>query len=345
MKSLVYFLSSSAKDLLNENLEPFLSFLNLVFKETRFLELIPYHRRIGIKLHFGEAGRNNYLKPEFVHQVVLHTGRKGLQPFLIETATLYRGMRQEAKSHFVLAQEHGFTLPKVLAPILFLDGKVGNSYYEIDGKKISQGLKRISFLINLTHFKGHFVTGFGGALKNIGMGLAAKGGKLQMHSVSIPHIEPSRCNACGLCAKYCPRGAVIFKNGRYLINSVCIGCAGCLTICPHQAIGINWDATPEELGEKIAEYAQVVLKDRLTLHFNFLFDITQNCDCFPKTEEPFMEDVGILASYDPVALDQASYDMVKPKLKSLYPHLKPERILQKAEELGIGQREYQLCPV
>ncbi|MEO0098231.1 MAG: DUF362 domain-containing protein, partial [candidate division WOR-3 bacterium] len=311
MKSKVYFLPlDSGKDL-NANRAKYVSFLNFVFNETNFFSSIPSHKKIGIKVHFGEEGRENYLNPEYVREVVLLCGGSGLQPYLLETATLYRGKRQEEKSHFELAQQHGFTLQKVLAPIIFVDGKRGEFYSEINGKKIGRRLKGFKFLINLAHFKGHMVTGFGGALKNIGMGLAAKGGKLDMHSVSIPYIDESKCSFCGTCAEYCPNEAIIFRQGRYLINNKCVGCSGCLTICPNYAIQIKWDSSSEELQKKVAEYAHSILKDRFCLHFNFLIDITPNCDCFPKTEEPIVKDIGILASFDPVALDQAGYDMVK----------------------------------
>uniref|UniRef100_A0A7C3YRU5 DUF362 domain-containing protein n=1 Tax=candidate division WOR-3 bacterium TaxID=2052148 RepID=A0A7C3YRU5_UNCW3 len=346
MKSKVYFLPlTNGKNPDAENIKRFNSFLNVVFKETKFLSSLSSRKRIGIKVHFGEEGRENYLKPEYVREVSLFLGQDGHQPFLLESATLYQGMRQEEKTHFLVAQKHGFTLKKVLAPIIFVDGKKGESYYEIGGKKIGQKLRLIKFLINLAHFKGHLATGFGGALKSIGMGLAAKGGKLEMHSVSIPYIDESKCTFCGSCAEYCPREAIRFHQTRYLITNNCVGCCGCLTVCPNSAIKIKWNTTSEELQSKIAEFAHLILKDRHTLHFNFLIDITPNCDCLPKTEEPIMPDIGILASLDPVALDQASYDMTKDKIKEIYPNLNPEIILQQGEEMGIGQREYELYEV
>ncbi|MEO0102580.1 MAG: DUF362 domain-containing protein [candidate division WOR-3 bacterium] len=342
MKSKVYFLPLENGRDLNTNRKRYISFLNFLFNETKFFSSIPSHKKIGIKVHFGEEGRENYLNPAYVREVTLLCGENGLQPFLLETTTLYRGKRQEDKSHFELAQKHGFTLQKVLAPIIFVDGKRGESYYEINGNKIARRLKLFTFLINLAHFKGHMVTGFGGALKNIGMGLAAKGGKLDMHSVSIPYIEETKCELCGICVDYCPNQAITFQRKRYFITTNCAGCGGCLTICPNNAIQINWNSTPEELQRKIAEYAYIILKNRFAIHFNFLIDITPNCDCFPKTEEPIMKDIGILASLDPVALDQASYDLTKEQIKNLYPNLNPETILTVGEELKIGLREYEL---
>jgi len=344
-KSKVYFLSYQETKNLQSPDARLQSYFRQVFKETKFLTQIPYRRKVGIKLHFGEEGRENYLKPEYCREVVLILAESGIQPFLIETSTLYRGARQEAKTHFDLSQRHGFLLNKVLAPIQFLDGKRGEFYYEDEGKKIAGGLRKIQFLVNLSHFKGHFVCGFGGALKNIAMGLAAKGGKLDMHSLSIPYIDETKCGNCGICVDYCPHGSIVLHKGKYLISAACTGCAGCLTVCPLAAIKIDWGVSSQELLQKMAEYAQVILKNRYALHFNFLINITPNCDCFPQTEKPIMPDVGILASLDPVALDQASYDMTKNELKALYPHLKPERILERASQLGIGQREYELVTI
>jgi len=313
-----------------------------------FRQLRP-KKKIGIKVHFGEQGNSNHLPPELVRAAAVAVSYHNLQPVLVETTSLYRGRRQEASSHIRLAHEHGFTLARTLAPIEILDGRYGEKFYEVrlDSNlvpvaQLAHGLRRIRYLINLAHFKGHFVTGFGGVIKNLAMGLAAKAGKLAMHSNSRPFIEADRCVSCGTCVEYCPHDAINFVGNVAKIGRSCTGCGGCLTVCPEGAIQVKWNEASESVQLKLVEFCRAVLQGRKVFHFNFCLRVTPNCDCYPQTEKPLLPDIGVFASLDPVACEQAAYDRVAPKLRRVHPHIQPDIQLARAESLGLGSRHYQL---
>lgn len=342
MKSPIYFVPLT---MINDGVEK-------VLKLAGFLDLLTYRRKLGVKAHFGEDGNNNFLSPKIVREVIKVLSQCGVQPVLLETSTLYRGKRAKAKSHIELAWNHGFRLNEVLAPIEIIDGKRGENYYTqptdlpiVKNAKIGRGLRKIGLLLNLAHFKGHFVTGFGGVIKNIAMGLAAKGGKLEMHSISKPYVNQEKCRSCGECLSICPVDAISFVRYVAKIGSTCYGCASCITVCPHGAIQIKWNEASEMTQRKLAEYAKAILDNRKVFHFNFMLNLTPNCDCYPHTEKPFTPDIGFLAGYDPVAIEQAAYDKVKEMLAEIYPHLNPEITLEHAERIGLGNRDYQIIEV
>lgn len=339
MKSIVYFVPIAS---INDG-------IGKILKLSVFFNFLSYRRKLGIKIHFGEEGNNNFLSPKIVRKTINAISQCGVQPVLLETSTLYRGKRSEAKSHIELALSHGFHLNEVLAPIEIIDGKRGENYYVqetnlpiVKKAKIGRGLRKIGLLLNLAHFKGHFVTGFGGAIKSIGMGLAAKGGKLEMHSVSKPYVNAEKCQSCGACLNICPANAISFVRYVAKIGPSCYGCASCITVCKPAAIQIKWNEASEMTQKKIAEYAKVILDTRQAFHFNFMVNLTPNCDCYPHTETPFLPDIGFFASSDPVAVDQAAYDKIKDKLKEIYPYLDSEIILEHAERIGLGKRDYQI---
>ena len=314
-----------------------------------FLAGLKPRHNIGLKLHFGEAGNDNHLDPQLVRAASVAASYHNLQPVAIETTALYRGRRQNAKDHVLLAKEHGFDMATILAPIDILDGKHGERFYIariestiVPEPKLALGLRRFRYLINLAHFKGHMVAGFGGVLKNMAMGLAAKAGKLEMHSSSKPFVNADRCVSCGKCVEYCPHDAISYVHYVARIGRDCTGCGGCLAVCPQGAIQVNWNAASEIVQLKMAEYCRGVLAGREAFHFNFCLNITPNCDCVSQTEKPFMPDVGVFASSDPVACEQAAYDRVGPNLKRLYPRLNPEILLESCARNGLGVREYRL---
>lgn len=323
--------------------------IGAILEESGFLASLKPKKRLGIKVHFGERGNNNHLRPELVRAVAVAASYHNLQPVVIETTALYRGPRQEAKTHINLAREHGFTLDATLAPIEILDGDLGDSFYEVPlnstlvpRAKLARGLRRLRYIVNLAHFKGHFVTGFGGAIKNLAMGLAAKAGKLEMHSHSRPHVEEKRCTSCGTCIDYCPRQAINFVNSVASIGRSCSNCGGCLAVCPHGAIAIDWNAASESVQRKMVEYLRAVLLGRRIFHFNACLRVTPNCDCYPQNEKPVTADIGLFGSEDPVACEQAAWDCVGDRLQNLYPHIQPTVILEAAEQAGLGQRLYRL---
>ncbi|MCS7250541.1 MAG: DUF362 domain-containing protein [candidate division WOR-3 bacterium] len=348
-KSIVYFIPYSSKE---KNLKYLREKIEKVFFLTKFLDKLNYGRKLAIKVHFGEEGNNNHLRPEYVRIIAEMVAQKSIQPYLVETSTLYRGKRNNKKEHIKLAQEHGFTLYDTLCQIEILDGNSGESYYEVSinsqytkKAKLAQKLRRYLYLINLAHFKGHLATGFGGVIKNLGMGLASKGGKLDMHSVSHPFVNENKCIGCGICVDYCKEGAIKIHNLVAKIGPLCVGCAGCLSICPNSAIEFRWDQDTNILAKKVLEYAKATLIDRYALHFNFLINITPNCDCYPRTEEKIMEDIGILISFDPLACDQAGFDFAKKEITKLYSHLNYDEIFDFGEKIGLGTRDYELCEI
>ncbi|MEO0107976.1 MAG: DUF362 domain-containing protein [candidate division WOR-3 bacterium] len=320
-----------------------------MIQSSGFLDQLHGRRRLGIKVHFGEDGNRTHLSPDYVRIAVETVSRKVADCQLIETSTLYRGKRAQAQSHVALAHEHGFTSQRVLAPIAILDGHQGEDYYEVPTgleslprARLARKLKHFPWILNLAHFKGHFVTGFGGVLKNLAMGLAAKSGKLAMHSRSRPAVDPRKCTSCGSCVDYCPHQAIAFIRDVAAIGRSCTGCAGCIAICPAGAIRIDWNEAAANVGRKVVEYAYAVLAGRRALHLNFLINVTPNCDCMGTVETPFMPDVGIFGSLDPVACEQAAFDRAQAGLRKLYPHLAPEQAIAYAEQLGLGSRSYEL---
>ncbi len=177
------------------------------------------------------------------------------------------------------------------------------------------------------------------------MGLAAKAGKLAMHSSSRPYVDEERCTSCGTCVDYCPHEAINFINFVAAIGRSCVGCGGCIAVCPYGAIKLNWNATSESVQKMMAEYCRALLQDRVAIHFNCCIRITPNCDCYPNTENPLMPDIGLFASFDPVACDQAAFDAARGPLTEYYPHLNPEVLLAHAETLGLGNRRYKVIRI
>lgn len=323
--------------------------IRTVLEQSGFLGACKPKKRIAIKCHFGEHGNTNHLRPEFVREAALATAWRNLQPVVIETTALYRGRRQEAGEHLKLAAEHGFTAGTLMAPIEIIDGQRGEKSYgvKLDSElvpeaRLAQGLRRLRYLINMAHFKGHFVAGFGGVFKSLAMGLAAKAGKLEMHSKSKPAVDPDKCVSCGACVDYCPSDAINFVAYVAQIGRSCTGCGGCLSVCQQAAIRINWDAASEDVILKMVEYAKAALLGRHAIHFNFALNVTPNCDCYGQTEQPVTGDVGVFASLDPVACEQAAWDRVGPVLGPLYPHIRGELIIETAERRGLGRREHEL---
>jgi uncharacterized Fe-S center protein len=323
--------------------------VGLILETSRFLSTLKPRKKLGLKVHFGEAGNDNHIDPEFVRAAAVAASYHNLQPVQVETTALYRGRRQNAAEHIKTAHEHGFGIGRTLAPIEILDGERGERFYDVPldsplvpVARLARGLRRISYLLNLAHFKGHFVVGFGGTVKNLAMGLAAKAGKLEMHSDSKPFVNPERCVSCGECVEYCPHGAIGFYQHVARVGRSCTGCGGCLAVCPQAAIQVKWNSAPETVQLKMVQYARAVLAGRRAYHFNFAVRVTPNCDCYPQTEKPFTPDIGVFGSEDPVACDQAAYDRVKAGLGELYPHLNPETLLEASEQAGIGSRRHRL---
>lgn len=317
----------------------------------------------GIKVHFGEEGNTEFIPPYLIKPVVEEVIKQGGKPFLFDTNTLYRGMRENARDHLVLAARHGFTMEVVGAPVLIADGLKGKDFVEIDieGKhfnrvRLGSLIKQMDSCVVVSHVKGHSTAGFGGAIKNISMGFASRSGKQQMHSDVRPEVNPDLCSLCGTCVEWCPAGAITLSNAAVIDSQICIGCGECRVTCPEGAIDISWETTPAMLQEKMAEYAlgaMNTMRGRIAF-VNFLINITPDCDCWEWSGTRLVDDIGVLSSLDPVAADQASCDLINEASRQkygrdlwthLYPRIDWQVQLKHAEEMGVGTREYSICEI
>lgn len=329
---------------------------------------------VAIKLHFGEKGNTSYIRPQFIRKIVDEIKQSGGKPFITDANTMYFGSRSNAVDHLKTAIENGFDYSVVNAPLIIADGITGKDFISVpvglkhcQEVKIGSAVMLADVLIAVTHFKGHEATGFGGALKNIGMGCGSRAGKQVMHSDMLPEVNSEKCKACGRCYDWCPTGAITVGDNRIAIvnEEKCIGCGECTITCPFGAIGINWiNNQVFGLQEKIVEYAAGVLKNKKkkTGYITFLNNITPDCDCFSFSDAPVIRDIGILFSQDPVAIDQACLDLVNrevglpgsklegygadsDKFSILHPEIDSSRQLAYAEEIGLGTRNYQLVTI
>jgi uncharacterized Fe-S center protein len=312
---------------------------------------------LAIKIHFGEDGNEGYIKPEYVLPVVKIAREKTSYPFLTDASTIYVGKRSDAYHHLLIANKHGFTIEKCGCPIIVADGLRGNTEEKVEVNlkhfktvAIAREIYNADNLIFMSHFKGHEITGFGGALKNIGMGCGSKAGKYAMHHLSKPTVNQKLCIGCGTCVKHCYQKALSLVNKKIIMDEEkCAGCGQCIVNCVFKVFKLKWNEDPQAVQEKIIEYAAGVLKDKKSAYINFLSHISKYCDCFSLAKnEPLMKDVGIVAGIDPVAVDQASYDLVnkafgKSFFKEIYPEIDPTIQLKYAQELGLGSRDYDLA--
>ncbi len=335
---------------------------------------------VAIKLHFGEKGNTAFIRPFFVRRMVEQVKRNKGKPFLTDTNTLYTGARSEAVSHLAMAYEHGFAYSVVDAPVLIADGLRGNSAVKVRIEKplfktvpIAREISMADVLLCVTHFTGHDLSGFGGALKNLGMGCASREGKLSQHSNISPRVKTKSCSSCKRCLQWCPAEAISMitpevekKRAMAFIDPAkCIGCGECILTCPTGAIQIQWNETAALFQKKMVEhaYGAVQKKKGKAIYFNFLTQITPACDCNHFSDAPIVNDIGILASEDPVAIDQASVDLVngetgnrgsrlqsnwnpgEDKFRALYPEVDWSIQLAYGEEIGLGTRGYELIRI
>ncbi|MDQ7781699.1 MAG: DUF362 domain-containing protein [Desulfomonilaceae bacterium] len=329
---------------------------------------------IAVKIHFGERGNTAYIRPQFVRCIIDRLSQLKVKPFLTDTNTLYVGSRAEAQSHLCTAFDNGFTREITGAPVIIADGLRGNNGVEVtvNGSHVKRAhigsdIHNADGLVVLTHFKGHELSAFGGALKNVGMGCAAREGKLEQHSNISPKVSKKKCIGCGECVVWCRGGAIELhevRSGRKAeINPEnCIGCAECILTCRQKAIQIQWNESVPIFMEKMVEYAAAVLnhKQEKTVFMTFVTNVSPLCDCTPFSDRPIVPDLGILASSDPVAIDQAAVDLVnnspgnpisclesalspgEDKFRSLYPKIDWAHQLAYAERIGLGTRDYVL---
>ncbi len=326
---------------------------------------------VAIKVHFGEPGNTAYLRPNFAARLAAMVAKAGGKPFLTDASTLYSGRRANALDHLDAAAENGFTAQTLGCPIIIADGLKGTEYREIEIRqkrcrtaKIASAIADADVLVSLNHFKGHELTGFGGAIKNLGMGSGSRGGKLEMHTGGQPVFFRDACTGCRMCYKHCAHGAISMdsQNKAVMDPSKCVGCGQCIAMCRYDAVRPNDQGGVLDSCERIAEYALAAVKDKPCFHVNLILDVSPNCDCWAHSDMPIVPNLGMAASLDPVALDAACADLVNAapalpgselfdkraftpgsdKFTHLYPGTDWRATLRHAEEIGLGKMDYRL---
>jgi len=312
---------------------------------------------VAVKMHFGEKGNETSIPPAYVKPVVEEVKNRSGSPMLTDTCVLYRSVRDNAADHLRFAHDRGFTIADTGAPVVIADGILGSDEksVQIPGLifkevSIAAAARDANALIVLSHVTGHMVTGLGGAIKNLGMGFASRKGKLRQHATMKPNIAKKFCTGCGVCVENCPEDAIAMIDGKAVIDAgICIGCGECLTVCRFDAVKHDWNRDSADLQKRMAEHALgvVIGKQDRTGYFNFIMSVTKDCDCLPMRQKAVIEDVGILAGKDPVALDAASLDLIQkhagnPLSESTYPQFDPWIQIRHGESIGLGTIGYRL---
>jgi uncharacterized Fe-S center protein len=362
-------------DMRSSTKQNILTKLDLLLTKAGLEEKVGRKHLVAVKIHFGELGNTAYVRPVYVRRVVERMRRLGARPFLIDTNTLYVGSRGESASHYETAIANGFDWSAVGAPVVIGGGLRGNRFapVSVDLKhfhevEIAPEIVDADAIVGITHFKGHEMSGFGGTLKNFGMGAASRHGKLSMHSTTNPRVKTELCTACHSCIRWCAFGAIraSAEDRKAGIDPArCSGCGACLPTCPAGAIQIDWNQDLRGMQERLVEYAcgAIAPKRDRAVFLNFLLQISPLCDCYPFADTPLVPDIGILASTDPVAIDQASADLVNEqpghplshqtallgpgtdKFRAAAPQVDWGIQLDYAEQIGLGTRTYDLVKV
>ncbi len=347
--------------------------LERLLKAAGLEELSLDQNMVAIKTHFGEYGNVTHLKPAYTRTVAGVVKELGGIPFAMDCNTLYPGMRWNAVSHLECAALNGFNQQSCGCPVIIGDGLRGEDEVSIPtpaGSILTHALigrtaMEADTLITLTHAKGCHSSSYGGVLKNLGMGCASRAGKMIMHSRGKCGVREALCIGCGTCIEGCGQDAITIRDGKAHIEENCVGCGHCVSYCPRAAIG-GKAYGGADLQIKMAEYAAAIALAQQCFHIAVAIDITPGCDCFMGNDAPMVPNIGMFASSDPVALDQAIADSICAQaplengpLVDLYAqtesdcdHLRavnPESdwslCLQHAEELGAGTRQYEIIAV
>ncbi len=379
-KSKVYF--TSFKTTMYENQ---LQKLKRLLKSAGIEKIDFEDKYVAIKTHFGEYGNLAFLRPNYARVVADYIKELGGHPFLTDCNTLYVGSRKNALDHLDTAYMNGFSPLSTGCHVIIADGLKGTdeALVPVNGEyvkeaKIGRAIMDADIFISLNHFKGHELAGFGGAIKNIGMGCGSRAGKKEQHCSGKPSVNQDLCVGCGACTKICAHGAPVVTNKKAAIdNDKCAGCGRCIAVCPKDAIEADFNNTSTMLNYRMAEYALAVCQDRPCFHISLICDVSPNCDCHSENDIPIIPDIGMLASFDPVALDQACADLANAaspietselgdNLKkfaamgktinkvsydhpeyftAVHPNTEWETALSHSEKLGLGTREYELVKI
>jgi len=364
MNSKVYFIDMRAT--VKEN---FIAKIGRLLDAAGIADIIGERDLTAVKLHFGEQGNAAFIRPVYLRQVVQTIKQAGGIPFLTDANTLYAGTRSDSPHHLITAIRNGFAYAVVEAPLIIADGLRGKNETAVpinqkrfESVYIGTDIVEADALVSVAHFKGHELSGFGGAIKNVGMGCASRKGKLAQHSTLSPAIG-EQCIGCGECQAHCSQKAISLVDEKARIDAeACIGCGECILICPNEAINVQWNQSIPIFLENMVEYTMGVLasKSGKALFINFITDVSPACDCYPANDAPIVKNIGVAASLDPVAIDQASVDLINAepalagtrlqvntepggdKFKGLYPKVDWPIQLEYAEKMGLGSRAYEL---
>ena len=328
---------------------------------------------VAIKVHFGEPGNLSFLRPNFAKTLADRIKKLGGMPFITDCNTLYAGRRNNAIVHLEAAAENGFSSASTGCQNIIADGLRGTDEAEVPVNGgvfcktalIGRAIMDADIVISLNHFKGHEGTGFGGAIKNVGMGAGSRAGKMIMHNEGKPKVKTDKCIDCRICARFCAHNAISFDSGKASINnSKCSGCGRCIGGCSKHAIYNKWDSSNAALSSKMAEYCKAVLEGRPNFHINVVNQVSPYCDCHSESDAAVVPDIGIFASFDPVALDKACIDAVnaeaglsssilsdikkkdsKDHFTAIHPTTDWRVQLFHAEKIGLGTTRYELVTV
>ena len=372
-KSRVFFITMRTK--LGESL---LVKMDRMIKKAGISEIDFKDKYVAIKIHFGEPGNLAFLRPNFAKVVADRIKALGGKPFLTDCNTLYVGGRSQGLDHLTAAAENGYTPLSTGCHNIIADGIRGNDDVKVPVKggkyckhaSIGRAIMDADIVISLNHFKGHEGTGFGGALKNLGMGSGSRAGKMVMHNDGKPLVDQKLCNGCKVCARFCAHGAISFAGGKASIDhKKCTGCGSCIGACSKNAIETAWSTSNTLLNCKIVEYAKAVIDDRPHFHINVVNQVSPYCDCHAESDAAIVPDIGIFASFDPVALDKACIDAVNAApaiptsiigerkcshrdtagnddhFTNIHPTTDWRGQISHAEKLGLGSGQYELITV
>ncbi len=368
-KSKVYFTNMRTKNGVNLQQK-----LEKLIKAAGIGQIDFQDKYVAIKLHFGEPGNLAYLRPNYAKTVADVVKELGGKPFLTDCNTLYVGGRKNALDHISSAYENGFSPFSTGCHILIGDGLKGTDevYVPVEGgtyvkeAKIGRAVMDADVFISLTHFKGHECTGFGGCLKNIGMGCGSRAGKMEMHSAGKPYVNQEACVGCGACVKICAHDAPVITDKKASIDHVkCVGCGRCIGVCPKDAVNPAEDESNDILNCKIAEYTKAVVDGRPCFHISLVVDVSPYCDCHAENDAAIVPDVGMFASFDPIALDVACADAVNAQqpigesvlgehihehdhhdhFKTVSPNTNWKTAITHGVNIGLGTEDYELIVV